>query len=176
MMWCVAAVPPKPVLDVLAGQNLDVLITTVWRRADRSPRASSEVPAARGRRLGRQCSPHSTPHHPSTVVGSSIDEWLDKPDRSGPYGDRGNRDPRVRRTDHQARPRSTRWSTTATNSAAPCAYRGARPSRLVGLALRYAMRRTAPIVVVIVLSAYPTRARLNAVGLDTRRPCDCSMP
>ena len=180
-MWCYSlrGDAAQPVLDVLATQQLDVLITTVL--ATGGSAAGAGIAGGAGGLDGDDWDATAlaaldVPIIQAPSSGQSITEWLDNEGGLGPYDATAG----IAIPEFDGRIIGPVFAFNEIvddgdelgNSVR--AYRTVpdRVARLAGLAMRYArLRRVAPgdRKVAIVLSAYPTkRSRLgNAVGLDT---------
>ena len=180
-MWCYSlrGEAAQPVIDLLAEQRLDVLITTVL--ATGGSAAGAGISGGAGGLDGDDWDASALAALDIPIIqapssGQSSDEWLDNPGGLGPYDATAG----IAIPEFDGR---IIGPVFAFNEVVDDgdelgnvvrAYRTVpdRVRRLAGLALRYARLRRTPTAarrIAIVLSAYPTkRARLgNAVGLDT---------
>ncbi len=180
-MWCYSlrGDAAQPVLDVLAGQRLDVLITTVL--ATGGAAAGAGIAGGVGGLDGDDWDATALAALDVPVIqapssGQSIDEWLDNHGGLGPYD--ATAGIAIPEFDGRIIGPVFAFNEVVDDGDelgnAVRAYRTVpdRVARLAGLALRYARLRRTPVSerkVAIILSAYPTkRSRLgNAVGLDT---------
>jgi len=180
-MWCYSlrGDAAQPVLDVLAAQDLDVLVTTVL--ATGGSAAGAGIAGGAGGLDGDDWDASAlaaldVPIIQAPSSGQSIAEWLDNEGGLGPYDATAG----IAIPEFDGRIIGPVFAFNEVvddgdelgNSVR--AYRTVpdRVARLAGLATRYARLRrvgAAERKVAIVLSAYPTkRSRLgNAVGLDT---------
>ena len=180
-MWCYSlrGDAAQPVLDILADQRLDVLITTVL--ATGGSAAGAGISGGAGGLDGDDWDASAlaaldVPIIQAPSSGQSIAEWLDNQGGLGPYDATAG----IAIPEFDGRIIGPVFAFNEIvddgddlgNSVR--AYRTVpdRVARLSGLALRYARLRRVPAAgrkVAVVLSAYPTkRSRLgNAVGLDT---------
>ncbi|MCU1346417.1 MAG: hydrogenobyrinic acid a,c-diamide cobaltochelatase, partial [Acidimicrobiia bacterium] len=180
-LWCYSlrGEAAQPVLDILAEQRLDVLITTVL--ATGGSAAGAGITGGAGGLDGDDWDASAlaaldVPIIQAPSSGQSITEWLDNQGGLGPYD--ATAGIAIPEFDGRIIGPVFAFNEVVDDGDelgnAVRAYRTVpdRVARLAGLALRYARLRRTPVAerkVVIVLSAYPTkRSRLgNAVGLDT---------
>ena len=180
-VWCYSlrGDAARPVLDLLAGQGLDVLITTVL--ATGGSAAGAGIEGGAGGLDGDDWDASALAALDVAIIqapssGQSVADWMDDQGGLGPYDATAG----IAIPEFDGR---VIGPVFAFNEVVDDgdelgnvvrAYRTVpdRVARLAGLALRFARLRRTPTAdrrVAIVLSAYPTkRSRLgNAVGLDT---------
>ncbi len=180
-VWCYSlrGDAARPVLDLLAGQGLDVLITTVL--ATGGSAAGAGIQGGAGGLDGDDWDASALAALDVAIIqapssGQSVADWMDDQGGLGPYDATAG----IAIPEFDGR---VIGPVFAFNEVVDDgdelgnvvrAYRTVpdRVARLAGLALRFARLRRTPAAerrVAIVLSAYPTkRSRLgNAVGLDT---------
>ncbi|MCU1504996.1 MAG: hydrogenobyrinic acid a,c-diamide cobaltochelatase, partial [Ilumatobacteraceae bacterium] len=180
-MWCYSlrGDAAQPVLDVLADQGLDVLITTVL--ATGGAAAGAGIAGGVGGLDGDDWDATAlaaldVPIIQAPSSGQSIDEWMDNQGGLGPYD--ATAGIAIPEFDGRIIGPVFAFNEVVDDGDelgnAVRAYRTVpdRVARLAGLTMRYARLRRTPVgerKVAIILSAYPTkRSRLgNAVGLDT---------